>query len=191
MPNTIKPIKAKRCRSCKTLFQPRNSLVVVCSPVCAQQVAQVSREKAEKAAKAIERKADAAQREKLKRRADWLREAQSAFNAFIRARDVDLPCISCGKHHQGQYHAGHYLSTGARPELRFEESNVHKQCQPCNTHLHGNLVLYRKALIEKVGLAGVEWLEGPHELKRYSVAELRDIKSHYQALTRELNATWQ
>ena len=191
MPNTLKPVKPKKCRSCKTLFQPRNSLVVACSPVCAQQVAQINREKAEKAAKTIERKVDSVRREKLKSRADWLREAQSAFNAFIRARDADLPCISCGRHHQGQNHAGHYLSTGARPELRFEESNVHKQCQPCNTHLHGNLVLYRKALIEKIGQDGVDWLEGPHALKQYSVDDLKQIKAHYRALEREINATWQ
>ena len=56
--------------------------------------------------KAKERKA------KLKSRSEWLKEAQAVFNKFIRLRDKDQPCISCGRYHQGQYHAGHYRSVG-------------------------------------------------------------------------------
>jgi hypothetical protein len=190
MANTIKPTKAKKCRTCKQAFQPRNALQVVCSPVCAQAQAVAKREKDEHAAKTEERKADAVKREKLKSRADWLREAQAEVNSFIRARDADLPCISCGRYHQGQQHAGHYLSVGARPELRFEESNIHLQCQPCNVHLSGNLILYRKALIEKIGIDQVEWLEGHHEPKKYTIDELKEIKAHYRTLTRELKATY-
>jgi hypothetical protein len=158
--------------------------------VCAQAQAVAKREKDEHAAKTEERKADAVKREKLKSRADWLREAQAEVNSFIRARDADLPCISCGRYHQGQQHAGHYLSVGARPELRFEESNIHLQCQPCNVHLSGNLILYRKALIEKIGIDQVEWLEGHHEPKKYTIDELKEIKAHYRTLTRELKATY-
>jgi len=46
-----------------------------------------------------------AQKEKLKTRKDWLREAQAAFNSYIRERDRGLPCISCGRHHTGAYDA--------------------------------------------------------------------------------------
>lgn len=134
----------------------------------------------------MSRKADAVKREKLKSRSEWAREAQAAFNAFIRARDADLPCISCGRHHQGQYHAGHYLSVGARPELRFVELNVAKQCAPCNTHLSGNAVMYRKALVDRIGTASVDWLEGPHPTRHYSVDDLREIKKTYAAKAREL-----
>ena len=103
----------------------------------------------------IARKEDRAKREKLKSRAQWLKEAQQAFNAWIRLRDADKPCISCGRHHEGQWYAGHYLSTGARPELRFEPLNVHKQCSACNTHLSGNLVLYRAELVRRIVVIGV------------------------------------
>jgi hypothetical protein len=119
-------------------------------------------------------------REAIKPRAKWMREAQAAFNAWIRQRDKDLPCISCGRHHQGQWHAGHYLSTGARPELRFDERNVHKQCSACNTHLSGNLVLFRAGLIAKLGLESVEWLEGPHEPRKYTIEDLRQIRDDYR-----------
>jgi hypothetical protein len=64
-------------------------------------------------------------------------QAQQAFNAYIRARDADLPCISCGETnppdlHGGQWDCGHFKTVGANPELRFEERNAHKQCKSCN-----------------------------------------------------------
>lgn len=101
-------------------------------------------------------------------------------------RDADKPCISCGRHHTGQYHAGHYMSRGARPELAYEPLNCHKQCSPCNTHLSGNLALYRQSLVREIGLQQVEWLEGPHDPKHYTVDDLKAIKAKYTALAREL-----
>jgi hypothetical protein len=171
--------RAKKCKVCTEPFVPRQPMQRVCGVDCAKAEAVRIRQHAEK-------KADRAKREKLKPRADWLKEAQTAFNAWVRERDDALPCISCGRHHQGQWHAGHYLSTGARPELRFHPDNVHKQCQPCNTHLHGNLVLYRLALIEKIGLDRVEWLEGPHEPQKWSIDDLKAIKAEYSRKAKEL-----
>ncbi len=178
----------KTCRVCKTQFEPRSSLAVACSAECAIAIAAKKRAKVIKASQAHERKVDKEKREKLKSRADWAREAQSAFNSWVRLRDADQPCISCGRHHQGQYQAGHYLSRGARPELAYEPLNCHKQCSACNLHLSGNVVLYRKALIGKIGLAQVEWLEGPHAQKHYSVDDLKEIKAKYTALAKALKA---
>ena len=180
-------MKQKTCKNCQQLYTPSKMGQKVCCGACAIAFAVSERGKAEKVAQVKERKAD---KLKLKTRADWMREAQAAFNSFVRARDAGRPCISCGRHHQGQNHAGHYLSVGARPELRFEELNVWLQCQPCNTHLSGNAVLYRKSLVEKIGLGYVEWLEGPHEPKKYTVEELEYIKKYYSSLARELKATY-
>ena len=118
-------------------------------------------------------------------RRDWLKLAQIAFNAYIRQRDEKDPCISCQRHHKGQYQAGHYLTTGARPELRFEEDNCHKQCQPCNLHLSGNLILYRVALVKKIGLERVEWIEGPHEPAKWTIEQLKEIIATYKAKLKE------
>jgi hypothetical protein len=132
------------------------------------------------------RKEYRAEKQKMKSRADWLREAQAAFNRYIRLRDHDKPCISCGRNHQGQWHAGHYRSVGACPELRFEELNVHKQCAPCNDHLSGNIVEYRRGLIERIGIDRVEWLEGNHEAKKYTIEEIRAIKAEYTRKAKEV-----
>lgn len=151
----------------------------VCSPACGLAKARADRERKE--SKEL-REAKA----KSKRRSEWLKEAQAAFNGYIRERDAHLSCVSCGRMHGGQWHAGHYLTTGARPNLRFDPQNVHRQCQPCNTHLHGNIALYRKQLIEIIGLADVERLEADHTPRHYSVDDLAQIKKHYGALARKL-----
>ena len=185
--------KSKVCQACRMKFIPDLPGAVVCSELCALIFAVSENGKARKVAAVKERKAKAvdqretrAKLQKFKSLADWAKEAQKEFNTFIRLRDADLPCISCGRHHQGQYHAGHFLSVGARPELRFDESNVHKQCAPCNTYLSGNAVLYRKGLVDCIGLAGVESLEGPHPTRHYTVDELKAIKTDYAARTRAL-----
>lgn len=118
----------------------------------------------------------------------WIKQAQAAFNAYIRARDDALPCVSCGRHHSGQYHAGHYRTVGANPELRFEPDNCHKQCAPCNNHLSGNLVNYRMQLIERIGIERVEWLEGPHDAKKYSIDDLKGIVKEYKDKLKQLGA---
>jgi len=176
----------KKCRVCRQPFEPRQPMQAVCGVACAKELAASIRGKAEKQAAIKQRKADRERKEKLKSRSELAREAQAAFNAWVRLRDADKPCISCGRHHEGQYHAGHYLSVGARPELRYEPINVWKQCAPCNTHLSGNAVLFRQALVREIGLDRVEWLEGPHQAKKYTADELRAIRDLYRAKLREL-----
>ena len=93
-----------------------------------------------------------------------MEKAQAIFNKFIRLRDIDLPCISCDYDWKAngsirQAHASHYMSVGKSKKLRFNEYNVHKSCQICNSHLSGNLVEYRPRLIKKIGLEKVEELE--------------------------------
>lgn len=181
-----KPPKPKKCKCCGTTFTPRSSTQIACDWQCAKTLAEKAREKREAAAKKIERKATKEAKEKLKTLRDWKKEAQDAVNAYVRERDKDLPCISCGRHHQGQWHAGHYLSRGAHPELALDPRNIHRQCQPCNTHLSGNQVKYRAGLIERHGADLVEWLEGHHEPKHYSIDDLKAIRDEYRAKTKEL-----
>ena len=185
-PAPLKKILPKKCKACGNQFLPVRPMQATCPTVeCA-----VTHGKALQAKKArAEAKQTRERIQSIKQRSQLAREAQTAFNAWIRERDKDLPCISCGRHHGGQWHAGHYLSTGARPELRFEPLNVWRQCQPCNTHLHGNLVLYRAELIRRIGLEKVEWLEGPHMAKQWGREELielaKDCRARLRALKRD------
>lgn len=185
-----KPQKLKVCKVCKCNFLAAPGLLraKVCGPVCAMTLGWSARIKAEKVRQVKERRETKEKLAQLKSKSAFAREAQSAVNQFIRLRDAALPCISCGRYHQGAYDAGHYLSRGARPELRFDELNIHKQCVPCNQHLSGNVVLYRINLLEKIGTDGVAYLEGPHEPKKYTIDDLKAIKADYTARVRELKA---
>lgn len=118
----------------------------------------------------------------------WMKRAQSAVNAYIRARDAGLPCISCGKPDDGshQRHASHYRSVGGHPELRFCEINIWASCSVCNNYLSGNLVPFRAALIAKIGLDKVEFLEGPHEPKRYRKEDYQAIETEYKAKLKDI-----
>lgn len=164
------------CTQCGKPFVRSRSTQKVCGLRCAKLVP-VRARKAKKAQEAATLKA---RKEAVKPRSKWLKEAQDEFNSWVRARDAGKGCISCGTHN-GKANAGHYLSRGARPELRFEPLNVHLQCERCNTYLHSNAIAYRIALIERIGLDKVEWLEGPHPPKKYTADDLRAIRDEYRA----------
>lgn len=176
----------KKCRICKAKFEPFNSLQQVCSTACALQKAQKDLQKDAERKVKEQRRWIREQKAKVKSRGEHLKEAQQAFNAYIRERDRHRPCISCGTYTAGQYHAGHYRTTKAAPELRFEELNCHKQCAQCNNFDSGNIVEYRISLIQRIGQEAVDWLEGPHEAKHYTTDELKEIKRKYRAMKREL-----
>lgn len=177
----------RRCKHCREYVS--EWLAVPAGVFCNIDHAMAWQENARQAAAQKAYKAKTADRKRKlldNDRSHWLKQAQTAFNAFIRARDSGQPCISCGRHHDGQYHAGHYRSVGSCPELRFDESNTHKQCQPCNAHLSGNLIKYRVNLILKIGQEAVESLEGPHDPKKYTVDDLKQIASAYKRKLKEL-----
>lgn len=186
---TQKKPRPKKCRNtaCGQSFAPQRIGQHVCSPACGLAIKDVNQDKAKKAMAHTERLEHKAAKEKVKRKGDHAKEAQQAFNAWIRLRDHGLPCISCGTTADVQYAAGHYKPSGSNPALRFEPLNVHLQCnRNCNMAKSGNLGPYRIELIKRIGQDKVDWLEGPHEPKRYTVEYLQDIKKHYRALVREM-----
>ncbi|WP_223429993.1 recombination protein NinG [Pseudomonas sp. GL-B-26] len=178
--------RKKRCKVCKAMFTPARDFQAVCGEIaCAIAHAPANQVRARKALADVERREIKVRKEKLKSRAEHLKDTQIAFNAWVRERDAQLPCISCGRHHQGKYDAGHYRTVGSNPALRFEPLNCHRQCSPCNTHKSGDIVNYRIELVKRIGADKVDWLEGPHEPKRYTIEELKTIKAEYRAKTRE------
>ncbi len=172
------------CKVCKQQFIRLNSMHSICSKKCLLSIPAYNG-KEEKAKARAEHANTKARKDALKPRRHWEKAAQEAFNGWIRARDHAQGCISCGTR-DGKVNAGHYLSTGARPELRFEPLNVHRQCERCNTYLHGNLIAYRINLIARVGQEVVDLLEGPHPPKKYTESQLREMAADYRARRRQL-----
>ena len=144
-------MKMKKCKNCKQPFEPKKPLQYLCSPYCAILYANKKAEERQK-------KEDRELKEELRTKSYYIKILQQVFNKYIRERDKHLPCISCGRSDVEEFHAGHYIPTTYQYH-RFSEDNVHKQCSYCNTHLRGNIIEYRKNLINKIGLANVEYLE--------------------------------
>lgn len=186
-----KPTRRK-CKVCSEWFHPAYTNVVWCCPEhgAIYAIDLRTKEKVKAEAKRIreQHEAEKADRQRLAEKKQqvkplsyFIKQAQQAFNEFIRYRDRHLPCISCGRHHEGQYHAGHFRTTGANPELRFNEDNCHRQCAPCNNHLSGNLIEYRPALIAKIGQARFDALMGPHEMPKWKREDYIRIRDEYRA----------
>jgi hypothetical protein len=136
---------------------------------------------AQKIYRSANKKETRAAKEKLKTRSDFNKEAQIAFNRYIRARDMGKPCICCGRSqgdlkHGGAVDAGHYRSRGSAPALRFNLFNCHSQLAYCNRYLSGNVVGYRAGLIERIGLERVERLEADNSPRRFDTEYLQRVK---------------
>lgn len=180
----FKRVKTRKCSYCREHFQPFRMGQKACSVECACQVAREKREKEE-------RKADKVKRDKLKSRSDWIKDAQTAFNAFIRERDKDKPCICCGNPLGesaigGGYDAGHYRSIGSAPHLRFDERNCHAQRKHCNRYGAGRAVDYRIGLIKRMGIEVVTMIETDQSTPKWTIDDLKSIRDTYRAKLKEL-----
>lgn len=182
-------IEQKRMAKCPVCRQPaelRINLKLFCSFECATKWGKAQSEKVKAKKQTEQRRADREKLKRLKTRSEWLKDLQVVFNKFIRLRDAGKPCISCGRDTGAKMNAGHYLSVGAHPELRFNEMNCHRQCEHCNSFKSGNQAQYRPRLIEKIGLDNVEWLEGKHEPLKLTIDEIKIMLADYRVRVKEL-----
>jgi hypothetical protein len=176
--------KKYKCKVCKGPFEKiYNTTQRTCSPLCAIEDGRKVKDKEYKA-ETVKRKKKLLDND----RGFQLKKAQDVFNRFIRLRDMLEPCISCQRHHSGQYHAGHYRTVGANPELRFNEDNCHKQCSACNNHLSGNIANYRINLLVKIGAERLDKLEGPHEAAKLSIDDIKSVRDEYLTKIKEIES---
>jgi hypothetical protein len=177
--------KQKTCKllTCKKKFTPTQFAQIVCGWKCAIEYDRQKKTKKEKKEHAKGKKAfrlsDAPLQKKL---------TQALVNKYIRLRDDDRTCISCLKY-TGQMQAGHYLSVGSHPNLRYAARNIHKQCATCNNHLSGNLLEFRKGLIKRYGVAFVESLEADQTPRKFSNDEVILIGKYYKGMIKEMESS--
>ncbi len=186
--------KKRRCTYCKTYKEAEKGISTpfgfFCGDSCRYDLAMKQTKSLLLKSKAITKKNQdkehAERKRKLKAndRPFRAKEAQKAFNAYIRKRDEKEPCISCDRSNDGRHqrHASHYRSVGACKSLRFNELNVYASCAQCNSHMSGNITEYRIRLIKKIGIGKVEWLECQNEPTKYSCDELKKIELKYKSM---------
>jgi hypothetical protein len=106
-------------------------------------------------------------------------KTQIVFNRWVRNRDQEKGCISCGRE---VTEAGHYYSQGHHSSLRFNEVNTNGQCTRCNCFMHGNLIHYREGIIKRFGQQKLDLLDSVatrNPVKRWSRFELEQIILKY------------
>ena len=169
-----------RCKNCKQKFEPIRFNHKYClQDECIRAFVAEVKEKAWKETKTR-------MKTEIKTTQDWLKEAQVVFNRFIRERDQGQLCISCNTMPKKK-NAGHYYSQGGHSNVRFDEDNVHLQCEACNTYLSGNLLNYQIGIEKRIGAEKLIELQGKaHIEKRWSVDELKNIIKKYKELVREM-----
>lgn len=176
--NKPKKLRKKKCKICKEWFDREREAQRTCGKIeCAIEDGKIMNKKHQEQTKRAFK-----QNEKSKLREN----AQKAFNAYIRERDKNLPCVSCGHTGNRKWNAGHFKSVGQNPQLRFNELNVHKQCELCNCHKSGNLAEYRINLIKKIGIENVEALESDKSTKKYTEDDYKNIIVKYRHKLKEL-----
>lgn len=185
--------KKKTCDNpaCGASFAPQRLGQAVCNYTCGLAIKDVNQAKARKSLAQVERREIKVRKEKLKSRGEHMREAQQAFNEYVRTRDQAAGhlCISSGKPLDwsgNAVDAGHYRSVGSAPHLRFDERNCHAQSKQDNRFLSGNAVDYRIGLIARIGQEAVDALEADQSVRKYTVEQIKGIKAYYRAKTREL-----
>lgn len=184
----------RNCKVCKTRFKPETIFQWwCCEEHKADFAVQVYRKQSDQRTKQQQRTLAKEQSKQWQDRkaavkplSHWTSMTQRVFNDYIRARDEGCGCISCGSKTAAEYHAGHFRTTKAASQLRFDEDNCHLQCSACNVHYSGAISQYRLNLIEKIGLQRVLDLESNNTTHRHTREELDAIRASYRAKIREL-----
>jgi hypothetical protein len=185
---TSKVPKEGACAWCDKPFLKLLPMQNVCGPVCAGRKAKADRLAKVKA----ERAKDREQREAAKTLPKLHAEARYWFNRWIRLRDADQPCISCGKPppdgsvFQGGRDCGHFRSVGQAGHLRYTPDNAAAQCVHCNQYLAGNYTGFRKGQLVRIGLERVEALENDNRPDKWMRDVVRGIRDDFKARCKAL-----
>ncbi|BEA35980.1 protein NinG [Escherichia coli] len=193
-----KPARRK-CKVCNEWFIPQYDNIRWCCPAHGAIYALELRakQKVKEAAKRIKdecrkeqesRRSHAERRRAVKPLSHWLQMTQRAVNDWRRTMllAAGYGCISCGTKTAFAWHAGHYRTTAAAPQLRFNPDNIWLQCSSCNVHKSGNIEAYRAALVELIGEEKVLSLESNNETHRYTREELDGIRADARAKLRAI-----
>jgi hypothetical protein len=190
----IKQRPRKCCvKHCQNRFTPRSITHRVCSPECAAIVG--------KATSAANDRKELAKKKTESRMSDksyQIKLLEKACNEYVRLRDIDKPCISCGSEDSRyQYapgifktvwQAGHFKAVGSHPELRFNLDNIHRQCISCNMHKGGNQAEYEIGLRKRIGDERVDVLLRQHPPLHLTIDEIHDLKVFFRLKLKELKS---
>ena len=189
----------RKCKQCKEYFLASESIKTPAGTFCsldhaikfANESTKKAKERAAKKEKQKQTEFDKVRKKNLMTRGEWYKKLQVVFNQYIRERDKNEPCCTCGTTKTNiQYHAGHFYAVGAGggDRRRFEQTNVHKQCSTCNNYLSGNVLAYRRFIISKYGQEHYDYLKNINNfpLLKDKFPHWSDIENEITRLRQEI-----
>jgi len=177
----VTEFKDKKCKDCKEVFTPFKFAQPRCFD-CACKKGRIDAKK--KAAKEFNKETKR-RKKAIKPKNTILSEAQTAFNAYIRYRDKDLPCINTGHpvaYDGNESDAAHYVSRAANNAMRFDMRNVNKSTKSSNKKQEKYIHDYRENLINKLGIERFEQFET--DCKYYRTHQRNFSKQYLERIKR-------
>lgn len=179
-------MKQKKCKVCQELFVPVQFAQSCCNYICAITHAKNLKKQKEQREWKQEK---AVLKDKLKTLGQYEAEAKKSFQKWIRLRDKNENCISCGINDTELFDGGHYKKAEIYSGVIFDENNCHKQCRKCNRFLNGNELNYRQGLIQRYGVEYADAIElKANETRNYKFTkeELIAKKLQFDILIKEI-----
>ncbi len=111
---------------------------------------------------------------------DLIKDCDTLFSKYIRLKYADkngeVKCFTCDtKKHWTLMQNGHYVPR-ANMFLRLDERNCRPQCEYCNCHKHGNLLIFANNLeLEYKGITEILYEEAK-TIYKYTREELKLLK---------------
>jgi len=104
---------------------------------------------------------------------------------YIKKRDIGLSCISCGVPYNTNFQAGHFYKSELYSNIRFNENNIHGQCEKCNLYKEGNESGYRAGLIQRYGIEyvnSIDLLASSYKKNNFhwDREQLEEIRKYYK-----------
>lgn len=165
----------KKCKNCKQSFQPYNSLQKFCfEPECTKVMIAEAKKKQWAKTKKEFKENDVEV---------WKKLCQTICHKYIRLRDWDKGCISCGKPaKEKNFDAGHMWSSGGHSNVRYNEHNINGQCsRPCNKDLAGDINNYRLNFVKRYSQEILDNLDSISKAeRRYTIDDYKEIISYYK-----------
>ena len=176
----------RKCRECKTYSRVEDGKIInngyFCNIDCATKYALKNRDKGRKTRHRQEKKAFRDNDTKIRKEA-----AIKACHAYIRERDKNKGCITCGASLIGvKFDAGHFLKS-TNSYTKFMEKNIHGQCVRCNQYRGGEEAIYRQRIEEIYGVRTLLALERckSRKIKR-TAQDYKKIEDYYKQKLKEL-----
>jgi len=188
-----------RCVGCKCYFLKETMISVTVGKFCSQDCIKnygmnntfklIKKDKIIKAKK--QRVKDITQKKDSKPRKYWYDKLQILVNQYVlHVRDKDKPCCTCGTTNPDiKYDAGHCFTRGARPDIRFNLYNIHRQCsQECNVFGSGKQSIHKEFIVRNHGNKVFDSLERVQPDLKTQFPNWQDIELEilrYRILLRE------